>query len=260
MSDERPVIRLLHHLARTGGTAIAKCVAVMPRVALLSEIHPLGMERFNPLLQANSWYDLVDEREIARLGANPDFIAAIRLIASRASSRALRLVIRDWTHLDFHEGPLTRTPSFKLTTAELLTPHFRLLQVATVRHPIDQWQSLRRVPMMRGQINLDRFLQGYRRFAEIAAVLGFIRFEDFCDDPDHALQRICVGLDLTYDPTWRERWARYDRMTGDETAKRDSGELKRPKRRLLDPGLAEAFQNHPDYRPALDLLGYGHPL
>jgi len=260
MSDERPVIRLLHHLARTGGTTIAKCIAVMPKVALLSEIHPLGMDRISPLHQAKNWYGLVDEREIGQWSANPDFVTAVRLITQRASAKGLRLVIRDWSHIDFHEGPLTRTPSFRLTTAELLAPHFRLLQVATVRHPIDHWQSLRRTPIMRGQINLDRFLQGYRRFAEIAAVLGFVRFEDFCDDPDRSLQRICAALDLVYDPTWRERWARYDHMTGDDTAKRDAGELRRPKRRLLEPGLADAFQKHPDYRPALDLLGYGHPL
>lgn len=260
VSDSLPDMRLIHHLARTGGTTIAKCIAVMPRVALLSEVHPMGTERINPLHQAHDWHGLIDQQEIDRLGPSPDFARSLQLIALRASSRGRHLVIRDWAHLDFHAGPLSRQPGFQLTTAERLAPHFRLLQTATVRHPIDHWQSLRRVPAMRGQIDLGRFLQGYRRFAEIAAALGFVRFEDFCADPDAALQRLCASLDLAYDPTWRARWAQYDLMTGDETAKQHSGELKQPKRRLLEPGLADAFLKHPDYGSALDLLGYGHPV
>src|SRR5882724_11636698 len=96
VSDQRPTLRLVHHLARTGGTTIAKCIAVMPQVALLSEIHPMGTERFSPLHQAKNWHGLIDERDIGRLGIRPDFVESIRLIASRASSRGLRLVIRDW--------------------------------------------------------------------------------------------------------------------------------------------------------------------
>jgi hypothetical protein len=142
----------------------------------------------------------------------------------------------------------------------MLAPHFRLRQIATVRHPIDHWQSLRRLPLLRGKIDLDRFLIGYRRFAVFAAAMGFVRFEDFCDQPDAALQRLCEALDLVYDAGWRSRWAAYDRVTGDESARHGSGELKRPRRRPLEPGLADAFMKHPDYQPALALLGYRHPV
>lgn len=258
--EDRPVLRLLHHLARTGGTTISKCLAVMPGVALLSEIHPLGLEKISALHQAMTWFGLVDAQEIERLGPRPDFAASIRLIADRASARGLRLVIRDWSHLDFAGAPLVETPSFHLTTAESLTAHFRLLQVATVRHPIDHWQSLRRVPLMRGKIDLDRFLKGYRRFAELAVPMGFVRFEDFCRQPEEQLQHLCHALDLPYDPGWRQRWAGYDRITGDENAQRGKDEIGLPRRRPLEPGLADAFLKHPDYQPALTLLGYRHPI
>jgi hypothetical protein len=258
--SERPVLRLVHHMARTGGTAICKGLAVMPGVALLSEIHPLAMEKFDPLRQAKDWFGLVGPEDIARLGPHPDFVGAIRLIAARAEARALRLVIRDWSHLDFTGPPLVETPSYRLAAAEMLKPHFRLLQVATVRHPIDQWQSLRRLPIMRGRIDLGRFLEGYRRFAEICFRIGFVRFEDFCADPDAALKRLCAALDIPFDAGWRAGWTGYDRITGDEGAKRGAGEPALPRRRPLEPGLADAFLKHPDYRPALDLLGYGHPV
>jgi hypothetical protein len=256
----RPVLRMFHHLARTGGTTISKCLAVMPGVALLSEIHPLGVEKISALHQAMGWHGLLDQNEIDQLGPRPDFVRSIQLIAARASARGIRLVIRDWNHLDFAGAPLVQTPSFRLTAAEALASHFRLRQIASVRHPIDQWQSLRRIPIMRGKIDLDRFLVGYRRFAEIAVMLGFVRFEDFCAEPEPALQRLCDALDLPYDAGWRSRWADYDRITGDETAKHSAAGLRQPRRRPLEPGLAEAFMKHPDYVPALTLLGYGHPL
>jgi hypothetical protein len=259
-SDARPVLRLVHHLARTGGTTISKCLAVMPGVALLSEIHPLGIEKISALRQARDWFNLVGEDEIDRLGAHPDFAASIRLIAARASTRGLSLVIRDWNHLDFTGPPLVETPGFRMATADALSAHFRLRRIATVRHPIDQWQSLRRVPLMRGKIDLDRFLVGYRRFAELAAPLGVVRFEDFCAEPEAWLQRLCAALDLRYDAGWRERWASYDRITGDDAARRGGAALSLPRRRPLEPGLADAFLRHPDYRPALALLGYRHPI
>jgi hypothetical protein len=259
-AGNRPVLRLIHHLARTGGTTICKCLAVMPGVALLSEIHPLGIEKISALHQAMDWFGLVSQAEIDGLGPSPDFAASIQLIESRASARGLKLVIRDWNHLDFAGAPLVETPTLRLMTAEILSPYFRLRQVATVRHPIDHWQSLRRLPLLRGKIDLDRFLKGYRRFAELVAPMGFVRFEDFCAEPEDALRRLCDALDLAYDAGWRSRWAAYDRITGDETARRGSGELKLPRRRPLEPGLADAFMKHPDYQPALALLGYRHPI
>jgi hypothetical protein len=259
MSD-LPPLRIIHHLARTGGTTICKCLAVMPDVALLSEIHPLGVHKISPLHQARDWFGLVDQPDIDRLGPQPDFAASIRLIASRAEARKLDLVIRDWTHLDFTGPPLVTTPAFELMTVKALAPYFRIRQVATVRHPIDEWQSLRRRTLIRGLINLDKFLTGYRRFAEVCVPMGVVRFEDFCADPDGTLGRLCDALDLSFDSGWKSRWASYDRMTGDETADRASGDLRLPRRRPFEPGLLDAFLKHPDYRPALELLGYGHPL
>ena len=36
----KPVIRIIHHLACSGGTLISKCISAMPNVYLLSEVHP----------------------------------------------------------------------------------------------------------------------------------------------------------------------------------------------------------------------------
>ena len=39
---DRPLIHTVHHLACTGGTVISKCLAAMPKVALVSEVNPLN--------------------------------------------------------------------------------------------------------------------------------------------------------------------------------------------------------------------------
>ncbi len=49
----KPAIRVLHQLARTGGTIISKCLGAMAGVVLLSEINPRGVETYNPLAQAH---------------------------------------------------------------------------------------------------------------------------------------------------------------------------------------------------------------
>jgi hypothetical protein len=257
--DGLPRLRIIHHLARTGGTTICKCLAVMPEVALLSEIHPLGLHKISPLAQAKDWYGLLNQADIDRLGPDPDFSTQIRLIADRAAGKALRLIIRDWTHLDFTGPPLVPQPSYRLSIVEALSPYFDLVQVATVRHPIDEWESLRRRALIRGHIKLDAFLRGYRRFAEVCQAIGFVRYEDFCSNPDSVLQRLCAALAISYDSTWRTRWASYRHMTGDETARHHSGDLRLPRRRPFEPGLESAFLQNADYRPALELLGYDHP-
>ena len=65
----RPTLRLLHHMARSGGTLISKCLGCMSGVLLLSEIHPLGTNHFNPLVQAQRWYGLLSSQDLIELKA-----------------------------------------------------------------------------------------------------------------------------------------------------------------------------------------------
>jgi hypothetical protein len=112
----------------------------MKRVILLSEIHPLGTDRFNPIQQASRWHSLLTPEDLTlRLS----FIDAIALIDRRCEERDAVLLIRDWSHLDFTAVPFLQQPSYRLTTAEMLSDRFEIIHTATVRHPIDQWLSLR---------------------------------------------------------------------------------------------------------------------
>src|SRR5918996_211348 len=57
MTDHpRSPLRLLHQMARSGGTVISRCLACMSGVALLSEVHARATGFVDPLAQAQAWF------------------------------------------------------------------------------------------------------------------------------------------------------------------------------------------------------------
>jgi predicted O-linked N-acetylglucosamine transferase (SPINDLY family) len=254
-------VRVLHHMARTGGTVISKCLASMAGTAMLSEAHPRGMTFIDPVRQAIEWFGLLSaEDERAIRSASQPFLEMTLRAHAKAQDAGLRLVLRDWSHIDFTGVPFVPDPSYTLTTAEVLKPHTEVVQTATVRHPIDQWLSLSRLQIVAGQLTLPAFLYGYRRFAEQAAAIGFVRYEDFTHDPDGSLATLCERLTLPFDAGYASRWSVYDRMTGDGVrVALTQGAITPGAPKAYDPDLLAAAAADPNYQAALDLLGYAHP-
>jgi hypothetical protein len=260
-SQRRPA-RLLHHLARTGGTLISRCLASMSGIVVLSEVHPAAAAIHYPIYdaldQARRWYGLLDAAECARFGrTTPErFAEAIALIDGRCRDRGLTLVLRDWSHLDFVGVPFRRATGRRLETVAVLAPMFDVASFATVRHPIDQWLSLKRF-LGDTPLALEDFLAGNRAFAEQAAAMGFVRYEDFVAQPATELARIADAFDLAFDPTFLKRWSAYRNMTGDPPAPDETAILpQRPRR--FPPGLADRFLANDDYRRTIGILGYEH--
>ncbi len=250
-------------MARSGGTLIAQCIGALPGVALLSEIHPDGVRFIDPLRQAQEWYGLLSAEEAAELSIAREgrFLSAMQLIETRARARGLALVLRDWSHLDFIGLPQLAAPTGRRRLDEALAAGFGILETCTVRHPIDQWESTRRLRVVRGHLRLEAFISGYRRFAEMAAELGFLKYEDFAAAPEWGVRLLAERLDLTYDRSFLDRWAQNDNVTGDQPVrKRRRTAIALSERRPLEPGLLDRFERHPDYFPALALLGYSHPI
>ena len=60
------MIRLVHNLGGCGGTLLSRCLGVLPRVALFSEINPLSVNLFapfHPLYQDREWVQLLKEQD-----------------------------------------------------------------------------------------------------------------------------------------------------------------------------------------------------
>ena len=257
----RPPLRLIHHMARSGGTVISKCLGCMAGVVLLSEIHPLGTSHFNPLIQAQRWYGLLSTQDLIELKARGriGFGDAIELIRRRAEDCNQRLVIRDWSHLDFTGVPFVARPAQRLLTADALASRFELRQVCSVRHPLDQWLSLSQLAVVQGRLGLAAFLAGYRRFAEVAQSIGFHRYEDFTRDPNAVMKSLCGSLQLKFDRGFAERWRDYTFVTGDVSGSRGGGEIGPVPRRPVATDLLAALAANDDYQASLKLLGYQHP-
>jgi hypothetical protein len=252
-------LRILHVLARSGGTLVGRCLASMSEAMLLSEIHPRGLA--SPVRQAARWFGLVTTEEAARLDGPAQFPAAIALLRQRAEAQGKKLILREWSHLDFYGWPYVEDSLWRSSLADLFAGDFTLRRAALVRHPVEQLFSMSQLVVMQGRRDLGRFLMGYRRFAEMAAETGFVRYEDFTREPDAALRRLCGLLDLDFDPAYALRWAGWNRITGDGADSRGGGE---PRIRPLppwptSPAMLARLAEQPDYRKALALLGYAHP-
>jgi len=251
-------------MARSGGTLIAKCLGCMDSVILLSEIHPYGSTVHNPLQQAAAWFHLFTEKELVTLARQTfSFIDVIEMIRQRVETSGKQLVIRDWAHLDFTGIPFLDRPSYRLTTTELLNKHYHVIQTATVRHPLDQWISLSKLPMLKEDPRLQAkdFTRGYLYFARLAREMGYLRYEDFTRDADSAMQLICNRLELPFDESWTEKWFTYETITGDNTTPSGSRMLRQTKisplpRQNLNSTTVTEFENNHDYQQCIELLGY----
>ena len=104
--QQKPPVRIIQHLSCTGGTLIAKCLAAMPNVALLSEVNPLSTmddahrSGFAPTdltyLARHASFPLIDDL------SQKLFKADIHVISEHARQLGKYLVLREHSHSSFH--------------------------------------------------------------------------------------------------------------------------------------------------------------
>ena len=250
--------RLLHHLARSGGTIICRCLATMRGVTMLSEINPRGVEVaqvFDPLFQAEYWFKLLAPEQADQIRAlNVPFNERIRLLAVAAKARGSNLVIRDWTHVDFTPWPVA-DPPYSLSLHNALAPIGNMLSFSTVRHPIAQWRSWEKYQP--GSIECADYMLGCRRFAEHAVRTGFIRYEDFLADPEEEMKKICEALKVPLDPGFWKRWFFYYSICGDVGSFDSRFEIGGNTSRSVPLKDDEKhLSENADYVRTLEILGY----
>lgn len=249
-------------MGRSGGTLISKCLGCMEDVILLSEVHPENRVILDPLSQARRWFGLftAEEAEAMQADASLDFAGVISRIDEAAAAKGKTLVLRDWAHWDFIGIPFHHHPDYRMRLVEVLAGRFELIRSASVRHPIDQWLSTRRMHIMAEHLDPETFLRGCRRFAEAVAPLGFIRYEDFVRAPETVMRALCEQLDVPYDAGFLDRWSGYTTISGDQGRGERSQTIQPSRRAEVEPELLDRFAASEDYRRTCELLGYGHPM
>jgi len=262
---KKPTIRILRHLARSGGTLISKCLGSMDGVVLISEIHPAVLNVTNPMWQAVEWFDLVSKKQMSRwkMVRGPRFEQFVWVCAQAAESRGETLVLRDWSHIDYYGHPFLKNPKMGSGLRDALEGSFEIVEACSVRHPIDQYMSFSKFPEI-PQVDMDLFFDGNLAMAEYAVGCqggkGFVRYEDLTRDPDTKLRELCGMLDIAFDPKYSERWASYTTVTGDVRKGHGRGagdtEIRTLERKPMDEGLLERFRADERYQRACALLGY----
>ncbi len=256
-------------MARSGGTVICKCLGSLNNIVLLSEIHPLakyvlGEEKkdriwINPLNQAYAWFNLLSKEDVLEIKNKNgiSFIDSIKLIYTRCQEKNKILVIRDWNELDFIGLPWVPRATYDLMLYNILNQDFNVIHTFTVRHPLDQWLSLRGLTSsLVKQLTPEVFLKGYLRFAEKAFSIGFTRYEDFTRQPDNELQILSERLDIEYSEIYKTRWKNYRTITGDHNPRRGITEITPLPRKNMEKDLYQKFISNPDYLSAIKILGY----
>lgn len=260
-----PPLRLVRHLARTGGTLISKCLGSMDSVLLLSETHPLAMDRWTNLLgQADRWHGLTSKPELAAWKKQKTgYAGVLGTLSARAEARGKHLLVREWTHLDFLGEPFVQ-PTMTPAATQAVENSFGLRVVDTVRHPLDHWTSIHKVQTL-GRVSLRAHLASCGAFATETGRIGetgvphlVTAYEEFCADPCAHLQQMCATLDIPYDAGWESVWSSFDKITGDTDASRGNADptIKPLSRRPVADDVVEACLANADYRAACAAWGY----
>lgn len=248
-------VRSLHHFACTGGTLIAKALAVMPNTVVLSEIDPLSRLDLDKRKTMFAPTDvLLGMRRDIRADSDEDIIAifnaAIETLVARLQTRGQHLIVRDHAHSQYCSGAILARPSLRGLMARAMP----VRSLLTLRHPLHSFASLmanKWVHFAPG--TLDQYCQRYTRFLEDHGDVPQIRYEDFVADPESVLEQICGILALPYR-------AGATALIGDVTLSGDSGrsgaQIAARAPRDLPQDLINQSRQSPSYARLCQRLGY----
>jgi hypothetical protein len=225
----KPVIRVIHHLACSGGTLISKLLSSLPNTYLMSELHPttqLHLGKGEPRYQPT---DLISQ---ARYAGIPDIdILALKIfktdighILEHVNSIGGAVIIREHTHSDYCIGADCRNNSL---IAECLKNEFDLLRVVTVRNPLDSYLSL----ITHGWDHFEpkgfnEYCRRYWLFLTEYDTCEIYKYEDILADPLNVMKSMALLLDLPFSEIIVDffdvfRMSGDSGRTGDEIVTRD---------------------------------------
>lgn len=243
-----PRIVLLHHQACTGGTLFSKCLAALPDLALISEIHPYYIvpEPFSPSAPVDQYQQ--------SYGALPRDLLAdhfrnqMDVLARHAACGGKTLCIRDHSHHDYMRADIAPDQPVRDFMSGVAAA-----SLVTIRHPLDSFLSLQKAGWTRGiGDSLAEYASRYHRFLDDFADVPQIRYEDLTTTPEDTMRQMTEILGLTYDPAFLQRFAG-NRFSGDSGR---SGAQIAPRARRAVPDAVKAQQSAEAYRSLCDRMGY----
>jgi hypothetical protein len=200
----KPMIRILHHFACSGGTLVSKCLSAMPNVFLLSEVHPHSDLQRN---QEKPQYSPSDLAKLAIYSGVPGqkklaekiFVDSIKVAHIHIQEFGGTLVLREHSHSDYCVGDIIHHN----TVAELLMRDFEINSIVTLRNPIDSYLSLLANGWVHFQpATFDEYCRRLIAFLKPFTKEQIILYEDFVQKPQQVVKQLCSKLELSFDDTF----------------------------------------------------------
>lgn len=252
----KPKLRVLHHMACSGGTVVSKCVASLPNIFVLSELHPTsqlhmgrGKAKFLPA-------DITTQARYAGV-PNVDELAwklfINNVIATQEHIEKLggTLVIREHSHSDYCVGNSIADGS---SLIKYLESHFDILSVVTIRNPIDAYLSLISNDWEHFEPKgFDEYCKRVLAFISEFKDTQVIRYEDIVKEPNGSIARITELLQLSYSESFIDTFSTVN-MTGD-SGRSGTTICERPRREVPD-ALQQQIDSSSSFRKIADIFGY----
>lgn len=254
--DSKPTLRVIHHMACSGGTLISKCVAALPNVFLLSELHPTSTLHLSGNTPKFLPSDITTQARYAGVPQIDDlawtiFGSNVRDVNQHISSFGGSLVIREHTHSDFCVGSDFQQVS---SVANALKSDFNLLRLVTLRNPIDSFLSLQSNNWLHfSPPSFDEYCKRICAFLSEYSDEQIMRYEDFVDSPLESLKKISEILEL---PFSKESLNVFDifKVTGDSG--RSSKDIKLRARRAVTAQETDEFNTSSYYKKIKERFDY----
>jgi hypothetical protein len=251
---KRPRILTIHHQACTGGTLICKCLAVMPRTMLLSEVHPLNLQPmdFNPFdpvaqfqLQTYQGFGFTGE-ELGRI-----FVQRVGLVYEQCRAHGYELVLRDHSHTDYMYPQVDRGRPL----LHFLQDKYEPVSIVTLRNPVETWLALENLGWHKCVQGFDDYCSRLLMFLEDYKGLPVFHYEEFLAAPVDTMRRITAALGLPLDPEFMGKFSQIT-LTGDSGRARSSDRIERLPMREFSESFRQTVLNSEPYRRLAALYGY----
>ena len=192
---------IMYCYARSGGTIINRCIGSLPYTIVMSEVNEIeGAGDVNTALrtikdQAEGWY---------RIKINSEhFIENIKELHSIANKLNKKLVIRDWSFINFVPKRSNNfSPPNKLSLIKEFKKDKEFRFFAIVRDSIDVWLSLEHSSTLKnGDPKLEYLFKFIRELRKNN--IKTFKYEDFCSNPDKFMIDLCKYTGLTYNDSYK---------------------------------------------------------
>lgn len=246
-------IGVLHHLSSSGGTLIARAIAAMPDVVMLSEVHPLAPHRiwfapFDPVPQLLANYPEIGPDAEAQ---KEEFRRRLDFVWTRCRKADRRLILRNHAHSDF----LGAAPTGRLEIEGCLPVGASLKRAATVRDPVDAWLSMLASGFAKTLTTFDDYCVRVEAFLSQFEADEIETYEAFVSDPAAVMERLCARLGVSYVAGREAAFAEIN-LSGNSGRGKEWTDIKKTPRRPFAPAFRRGVMKSDAYRRIADRFGY----